>query len=103
MLQLLKYNILYPVNLVHQVNHGSDNIYPNPADEHITVQYAMLEMGDRITINIVDMQGKTLKTINSENQIDELKIDISDFPKGTYNVQFVSAKQGHYTVKIVKK
>ena len=79
------------------------NIFPNPADDYITVQYAMLEIGDRITINIVDMQGKTLKTIYSENQIDEIIIDINDLPRATYNVQFVSAKQGHYTVKIIKK
>ena len=26
-----------------------------------------------------------------------------NLPRATYNVQFVSAKQGHYTVKIIKK
>jgi parallel beta-helix repeat protein len=79
------------------------NIYPNPADNHITVEYAMLDKDDEITVNIIDMQGKTLKTVKSNNQIDVLRIDISNLAKGNYNVQFQSAKQEYHTVKIIKK
>jgi hypothetical protein len=79
------------------------NIYPNPAKDYITVEYAMLDKGDAVTIGIYDMQGKLIKQVNSDNQIDVLKIDISDLQAGYYNVQFVSALQGNYTVKINKQ
>jgi len=49
------------------------------------------------------MQGKLIKQVNSDNQIDVLKIDISDLQAGYYNVQFVSSLQGNYTVKINKQ
>jgi len=88
---------------INEKNNTEINIYPNPADDHITVQYAMLEKDDAITINIVDMQGRTIKTIKSTNQIDEITIAISELKSGFYNVNFVSAKQGKYTVKISKK
>jgi hypothetical protein len=79
------------------------NIYPNPAKDYITVEYAMLDKGDDVTIGIYDMQGKLIKQVNSDNQIDVLKIDISDLQAGYYNVQFVSSLQGNYTVKINKQ
>jgi hypothetical protein len=49
------------------------------------------------------MQGKLIKQVNSDNQIDVLRINISNLSSGNYNVQFVSSLQGHYTVKITKK
>ena len=82
---------------------GSFNIYPNPASDYIKIEYAMLDKNDNVTINVIDMQGKILKTIKSDNQIDVLRISLSDLSSGNYNIQFISAKQGHYTVKITKK
>jgi len=38
--------------------------------------------------------------VNQENQGSD---NYSDLQRGTYNVKFVSAMQGHYTVKITKK
>jgi hypothetical protein len=79
------------------------NIYPNPANDYVKVEYAMLENDDNVTVNIIDMQGKVLKTVKSDNQVDVLRINVSDLSSGNYNVQFVSALSGNYTVKIAKK
>jgi len=39
--------------------------------------------------------------VNQENQGSDNCV--SDLSSGNYNIQFISAKQGHYTVKITKK
>ena len=77
------------------------NIYPNPADDHITVQYAMLDKGDAVTITLNNMDGKVLKIIQSKNQVDVVTIPVSDLERGSYIVKVVSAKQGHYSVNVI--
>jgi len=79
------------------------NIYPNPANDYVKVEYAMLDKNDNVSVSIYDMQGKLIKTVKPDNQIDVLNINVSDLQRGTYNVKFVSAMQGNYTVKITKE
>jgi len=79
------------------VNNLDINIYPNPANEYFFINFTCLE-SKMYLISIYDIVGKLIKEIDSQYQESELKINISDMPKGIY---FISVKDDYKS--IVKK
>lgn len=57
------------------------NIYPNPAQSIVSVR---LEENAPATINIYDMVGRTIKTINTDSEL--VTINIEDLEKGIYMI-----------------
>jgi hypothetical protein len=68
----------------------SFSIYPNPADNYVTVQFASQTEGNT-TVQIVDLMGKvvSLTQLNTVSGINTNTIDVSNLAKGMYliNVQ----------------
>jgi hypothetical protein len=62
-------------------------VYPNPASNEITIGFS-LSTADKITMEVVDLQGKLLRTI-LENDLHrsghhQMKLELSDLPNGIY-------------------
>ena len=81
-------------------------VYPNPIENQATFEYN-LKNETSISIDIVDMQGKTIKTIlSNQNQIEgnyKQNIDLSDVvTSGNYFIRF-SSPTGNQAVQIIKK
>jgi len=59
-------------------------VFPNPADDYITVQFAIIDFSQATKLTLSDMHGKTIKQIELQNQIGEIRIDVSNLEKGIY-------------------
>ena len=59
-------------------------VYPNPADDYITIEYAIIDFSKGTKLRLSDMQGRTIKQIVLNNQIGKIKIDVTDLEKGIY-------------------
>lgn len=70
--------------------------FPNPVDDILTISYAEI-----ITqIEVFDLLGKRVKTLQaSEN---EVKVDLSNLPSGTYLVQLKTDTKQQF-IKIIKR
>ncbi len=69
--------------------------YPNPSTDFSIVPYLLPDGTTEGEIQILDMQGKTVKTYRVDNQFDHLRINTGQFPRGTYLYKLVAG--GHST------
>jgi len=76
----------------------SFDIYPNPTNNFVNIHLQNVKHIDCVTVEIVDMFGKTLLT---KKLVDE-KINISYFPNGIYFIQ-LRTEEGVITKKIIKQ
>jgi cytoplasmic iron level regulating protein YaaA (DUF328/UPF0246 family) len=80
------------------------SVYPNPAQSEIIVS-VFLEKNKCISIEIKNILGQTIKTITDrsfENGNNEIKIDLSNYPKGIYFVQLENGNK-RYTNRFMKQ
>ncbi len=70
--------------------------YPNPVTDMLTISNTQIISG----IKVADMLGRILTTMNVNNT--ETKIDMSNYPTGTYMVQ-VMVDSAVKTIKVIKK
>jgi len=78
------------INSFYIISEDSENdvntqIYPNPANDYITVETNL-----KSEIEIFNIQGKLIKSMNTNG--DKTNIDISDFSSGMYFVKLKSEK-----------
>ncbi|MEZ4804451.1 MAG: T9SS type A sorting domain-containing protein [Bacteroidia bacterium] len=64
------------------------SIYPNPSSNNFNVDVKML--GGDVQLQMIDMTGKTVKTINNMNTATGFNVNVSDLSKGLYIVQLKS-------------
>ena len=79
------------------------NVYPNPAQNDVTINYA-LGNGTDVTIEIVDIAGKVITTLNEGTQstgAHNVSLDASAFATGVYYVNILT-ENGKATKKFVK-
>lgn len=74
------------------------SIYPNPASDKISVSLA--NPGVTSTINVVNMIGQTLHTVQTDQQ--SVQIDLSTYNKGIYFIT-VSNASGTSTSRFIKE
>jgi hypothetical protein len=68
------------------------NIYPNPVIDKLNINYSLSDAGN-VLINIYDISGKVVKTINLNSRpvgLFNALIDCSSFDRGTYILQLIS-------------
>jgi ligand-binding sensor domain-containing protein len=75
------------------VENTSVNVYPNPTDQQLTIDYSASVQ----TLSIVNLIGQTLKVLEI-NASGHLQVDVSELPKGVY---FLRANN-HQMTKFVK-
>jgi len=68
-------------------------IYPNPASNHVLVQFSS-EENEKITIRLIDMMGKTvyLEELPTVIGVNKKEINLENLPVGVYHLSL--EKQG---------
>ena len=71
-------------------NDISVNIYPNPAENQLTIESANYIIND---IKIIDVSGKVIKHIQNKSQLPQYHIDVNDIKKGIYFISLYSIRK----------
>ena len=81
----------------------SMHVYPNPVSDQLTIDFVSDLDITNVDINIYDLTGKILIHTQVDLVIgsNEIPMDVSTLPKGTYLVQFNYGADSQYA-KIVK-
>lgn len=66
------------------------SIYPNPASENINLQWSM---DGKVQVSIVDLTGRTIRTVVVSNSTKTTQLNIADLAEGTYVIRFRSGDQ----------
>ena len=76
-------------------------IYPNPANEFVSISYNVTVLTNALRLQITDAMGKTVleKELGKAQQI----IDIREFAKGSYYCTVYNNGKALDTVKFIKK
>ena len=77
------------------------SIYPNPSSENLNLDLSALK-DKNVTIEIFDVQGKLIKSINNVSISSKTVIDIADIAKGNYVLNVASAS-GAFTRNFIKQ
>jgi hypothetical protein len=84
---------LLPINAVQ--------VAPNPAKDEFSVFFNMPEMTSEVTMKLVDMTGKIIRTQTLENvKNDAILFNTNDVVAGTYNL-VITSEQGNTVKKVV--
>ena len=67
-------------------------IYPNPADEFISIQIDEF-LNDDLNVEILDVSGKVAKTERMKENTQYLKIDSQNFTQGVYFIRLTGGKK----------
>jgi hypothetical protein len=67
---------------------SSINLYPNPADDHLTIDFGSINK--KVGVNITDMTGKIMYSTTA-SETEKIEVDTKDFAAGIYVVQIQTA------------
>jgi hypothetical protein len=83
----------YPVSVIEQTQDFPVSIYPNPANDHISIAWSGTELED-INMSLQSIDGKVILT-NSFNPTSSrvLNVNTSDVPPGMYLLKLSTEKQ----------
>lgn len=82
MIDDIKLQLLQQEGGIKEVNNSSFKIYPNPANDFLSLDFKEQSLKPKI-ITIYNLMGQVVKTISTSNSQKE-KIDISELNKGFY-------------------
>lgn len=77
------------------------SVYPNPAKEHINVEYKLIEQKGVLQFVITDVKGQIVLQKQLFNLQDIVIVKISDLPKGTYNCSLYNGSKLEFNEKLV--
>lgn len=80
------------------------NVFPNPTTGVTTVNYSLANASD-VAINVVDVTGKTIQTLNEGTQVSgghTVNVDLSNFTNGVYFIE-IATDATVVTKRVVKK
>jgi hypothetical protein len=75
-------------------------IYPNPATDVLYINTGILESNKLIHIQLIDQTGKVVDSFDKTSSLDEISLDISQYPQGLYFVNML-IDQDRVTQKIL--
>ncbi len=99
-----KINYSEVIDLVWGANGSTISMYPNPTTDVLNVDINS-EKASNITIRVMDMSGRTVKTTEArtEQGVNSVKINLSEVSSGIYNVQIVENGKLIVTERVNKK
>ncbi len=77
---------------INSISAGALNIYPNPAQSDLTIQWPLASVNGETIISIIDMQGRVVLQTASTSMNGVEKVDISGLAKGLYQVEVSSGE-----------
>jgi hypothetical protein len=83
---------------------SSVGVYPNPVNDILTVTYEAKETINSITFDLIDMNGRIVKSLGGQNGVSGMnqgRINISDLNKGVYLLS-IKADNSIITKRIIK-
>jgi hypothetical protein len=69
----------------------AQNIYPNPANESITIQ--LENNTNSVSLEIIDITGKAVMTKTLNGNMNNHQVDVRDLARGVYTLRLTSANQ----------
>ena len=76
------------------VNAREFALYPNPAKSFVTLEFETLQ--ENTLLQILDINGRRVRTLELKAGVETLRIDVSDLPKGIYTIML-----GNITKKLI--
>ena len=86
--------IFSPASSLQEVNAREFALYPNPAKSFVTLEFETLQ--ENTLLQILDINGRRVRTLDLKAGIETLRIDLGDLPKGVYTVML-----GNTTKKLI--
>ena len=81
--------IFSPASSLQEVNAREFALYPNPAKSFVTLEFEALE--ENTLLQILDINGRRVRTLDLKAGVETLRIDLGDLPKGVYTVMLGNA------------
>ena len=103
-LEFYKLKPYYPESIKSNsvVETGSINVFPNPTDNNINVTWTGLKSA-RVTVCVMDMEGRTLKSVDVAMPSNGTVISVGQLPAGMYMCQVASGGRRYYNKFTVTK
>ena len=79
---------------LQEVNAREFALYPNPAKSFVNLEFEALK--ENTLLQILDINGRRVRTFDLKAGVETLRIDVSDLPKGVYTVML-----GNTTKKLI--
>ena len=79
---------------LQEVNAREFALYPNPAKSFVNLEFETLQ--ENTLLQILDINGRRVRTVDLKAGIETLRIDVSDLPKGVYTITI-----GNTTKKLI--
>ena len=76
--------IFSPASSLQEVNAKEFALYPNPAKSFVTLEFETLE--ENTLLQILDINGRRVRTLDLKAGVETLRIDLGDLPKGVYTI-----------------
>ncbi len=89
------------VNILEGDREGELKLYPNPADQVLYLEADWLQNPEQNQIELLSIDGKTLKKIEHEGGSRTLSINIDDLSPGIYFLK-LRGKTAHRIYKVIK-
>lgn len=86
-------------NSISRINQKGINIYPNPANESLFIEFN--ETDNVNSISITDISGNIVTNINSFSELNQIEIDLANYTSGIYFV-LINTDNGVEVFKFVK-
>ena len=64
-------------------------LYPNPAKSFVTLEFEALK--ENTLLQILDINGRRVRTLDLKAGVETLRIDLGDLPKGVYTIMVGNA------------
>ena len=81
--------IFSPASSLQEVNAREFALYPNPAKSFVTLEFEALK--ENTLLQILDINGRKVRTFDLKAGVETLRIDLGDLPKGVYTIMVGNA------------
>jgi C-terminal processing protease CtpA/Prc len=82
------------------VGEGEFDIFPNPTSDLLNIR--SIREGD-YTVRVLDVLGRTLRTVEIEDETTEYQIDLTNYPSGLYMLAFETKEEIFLSKQVVKE